>query len=291
MLSSALDQQNNISLNQAWQRLLVQLLTEGKLVAPRGLVTGEVVGNRIVFDASRPVVTVAERQLGYRFLCAEAAWIMDGDDRVETIAPYSKEISRFSDDGVKFFGAYGPKILDQREYVISTLAADRSSRQAVISIWRENPPTTRDVPCTLTLQWLIRDTSLHCVASMRSSDAWLGIPYDGFNFSMLTLGLLLELRRRFPADWSPVDLGTITLQLGSSHLYEKNFEAALNCAVSRNYRWGNRDGLMVPDYDITQLGSAEKLNSWNGLADHLWKRAKRVPTAVPLFSQLLETEK
>ena len=288
MLSSALDQQNNISFNQAWQRLLVQLLTEGKLVAPRGEVTREVVANRVVFDASRPVITVAERKLGYRFLCAEAAWIMSGDDRVFTIAPYSKEISRFSDDGVKFFGAYGPKIRDQLDHVRESLLGDRSSRQAVISIWRESPPKTRDVPCTVSLQWLVRDMALHCIASMRSSDAWLGVPYDGFNFSMLTLGLLLELRRVAPNDWNATSLGGVTLLLGSSHLYEPNFADALRCAVSRDYRWGNRDGLTVSDAGLTLMGSTERVSSWEALKQHLWNRAQRVPTTVPLFSEFIE---
>lgn len=272
MLSSATSPENNISFNRAWQRLLLQILAHGKTVAPRGQETRELLANRITFDAARPVITVAERKLGYRFLCAEAAWIMDGQNRVETIAPYSREISRFSDDGVIFYGAYGPKIRDQLDYVVNTLASDASSRQAVISIWRENPPQTRDVPCTVSLQFIRRDMGLHCIASMRSSDAWLGVPYDGFNFSMLTLGLLLELRAATPG-WHDVGLGTTTLLLGSSHLYARNFEGARDCALSQSYL--QQSGRSVGADGIYVHCSHEEVKSWSVLTEQLWALARR----------------
>lgn len=282
MLSSATDPSNYLSFNTAWQRLLAQLLTEGRVVAPRGQETREVIANRVVFDATRPVITVEERSLGYRFLCAEAAWIMEGSNRVADIAPYSKEISHFSDDGLTFFGAYGPMIHTQLEHVLHALVRDMSSRQAVISIWRPNPPDTKDVPCTVSLQWFRRDTQLHCVASMRSSDAWLGVPYDGFNFSMLTLGLLLELRKR-SSDWRTVTLGTTTLLLGSSHLYERNYAGAQTCAFSKQYRVG-RDGPQVVDHFLGEL------RSWETLNDHLWALARRNGGILqsPLLNELLE---
>lgn len=191
--------------------------------------TKELIAYRRTFDMRFPIVTIDHRNLGYRFLCAEAAWILSGDDRVATIAPYSKHISQFSDDGITFHGAYGLKIRDQLDFVISTLINDRTSRQAVINIWRENPPRTKDVPCTINLQFLIRGPYIHTIANMRSSDAWLGWPYDVFNFTMVTAYLMLRLQRQ---GLGRLQLGTLTLAAGSQHLYEPDWPGAMKCLGS-----------------------------------------------------------
>lgn len=175
---------------------------------------------------SHPVMGVQERGLGYKFMAAEAAWILSGDNRVATIAQYSKQISRFSDDGEFFFGAYGPKIRDQLPYIMQTLARDVDSRQAVINIWREQPRQTKDVPCTISLQWLIRSNQLHCFDTMRSSDAWLGWPYDVFNMSMVSIYLLAALRRHHPQTFNQVTLGNLYLTAASQHLYEEQLTQA-----------------------------------------------------------------
>ena len=222
----------HISATHAWTKLL-QTLTSHEIdsVAPRDQQTKEVLGVSTSFDMCYPVVTNATRNLGYKFLAAEAAWILSGDNRVETIAPYAKKIGDFSDDGIRFFGAYGPRIVDQISYIVDTLVRDCHSRQAVMTIWRPNPRATKDVPCTVSVQWLIRNGQLHCIDSMRSSDAWLGWPYDVFNFSLLSAMIAVEYRMRTGVYLAP---GTFTLIAGSHHLYERNYERAKSIADIRS---------------------------------------------------------
>jgi thymidylate synthase len=162
----------------------------------RGLQTMEILSHQTEVDMSYPIVTLKARKLGYKFMCAEAWWILTGQNTVETIKPYSKEIERFSDDGVYYNGAYGPRIVDQLTYAVDCLAKDPSSRQAIIEIWRPNPRDSKDVPCTIAVQFLIRDNHLYCIDTMRSSDLWLGWPYDIFNFTMLSARILELLAKR-----------------------------------------------------------------------------------------------
>lgn len=223
---------------EAWLRQLRLLYNEGHEVIPRGKRTREVVGSQVKVDMRSPMVLWAPRKLSYKFMAAEAWWIMVGSDRVADISPYNPKISQFSDDGVVFAGAYGPKFALQREYVAQTLAKDPSSRQAVINIWRENPGPSKDVPCTLSLQFLIRGgVEIHCVASMRSSDVWLGLPYDIFNFTMLTAAIALDVQQRSVDHGTPTHQlapGQLHLTLGSSHLYEENFEQARGALAAWN---------------------------------------------------------
>ena len=103
---------------------------------------------------------------------------------------------------------------------LTALEKDKSTRQAVINIWRENPRSSLDVPCTLSLQFFLREASdelwLHTTATMRSNDVWLGTPYDTFNFSAISFYLCLLLNQRE----TKCKLGKLTIQAGSRHLYE-----------------------------------------------------------------------
>ncbi len=209
--------------NLAWTALLENIMSVGHLTHPRGMPTKEILGCKSVISMHNPVITINERALGYRFLPAEAAWIISGYNTVDDIRPYSKAISNFSDDGAFFFGAYGPRIKDQLPHVISALRKDFDSRQAVLTIWRESPPASKDIPCTVSMQWTIRDNELHCFANMRSSDAWLGVPYDWFNFSMVSAYLLLWLRK-LDTRFSEVALGNLHFYAASQHLYESNWD-------------------------------------------------------------------
>jgi thymidylate synthase len=215
--------------NTAWLELLSALMSAPH-GAPRGLATRELLQVTSVIDMRRPVVTQPARKLGYRFMAAEAAWILRGDNRVATIKPFSPRIVEFSDDGETFFGAYGPRIKAQLPYVVDKLTQDQSSRQAGIVIFRESPPETKDVPCTLTLQWMIRGRRLHCFANMRSSDIWLGWPYDVFNFTCVTACLWRMLREREEFNVSTpsvvLEPGNLYLTAASQHVYEHNMESA-----------------------------------------------------------------
>jgi thymidylate synthase len=218
-----------MDINIVWKKLISDLINQVGTYSPRGAATKEILGYQTQIDMNNCVLDVPKRNIGKSFRYAEAAWILSGDNRVKTIAPYSKMISQFSDDGVRFFGSYGPKIVDQISYVIDTLHQDKNSRQAVINIWREKPPKSKDIPCTCSLQFLVRDNKMQCIATMRSSDAWLGWPYDVFNFTCVSIYTLLQLKHLYNELYT---LGTLTVNAGSQHIYERDWEKAKVCIHS-----------------------------------------------------------
>ena len=69
---------------------------------------------------------------------------------------------------------------------------------------------------------------LHCIQSMRSSDVWLGYPYDAFNAAMLTTYIILLLRERAKRGRKDLKLGYHTLMVGSQHIYEPQWQSALD---------------------------------------------------------------
>lgn len=215
------------SANFEWLSELSWVLNKGNSVAPRGQVTKEALQQTAIVNMRRPVVTLEERKLSTKFLGGEAYWILSGDNRVETIAPYNKNIVNYSDDGQTFFGAYGPRILSQLDYVVDKLKSDADTRQAVLTIWRENPPETKDVPCTVAVHFMIRDHKLNCHVYMRSNDLWLGFPYDVFNFSMLSHLVCCRLNAFVVENGGVIiEPGMLYHTASSRHIYEQHFEQA-----------------------------------------------------------------
>lgn len=206
------------TVNEMYQKMLTTIIANGEHVRPRGLPTREIRPLVVrLEDSLNNIITLKSRRLNYSFMAAEWLWTAWGREDVEMITHYNKQLAKFSDDGKTFFGAYGVRIAEQLSYVLKTLRRDPNSRQAVLSLWRPNPPVTKDVPCTSLMQFMIRSGQLEAIVTMRSSDAWLGIPYDIFNFTRVQAGIAAELG---------LTPGPITLQLGSSHLYESDLVRA-----------------------------------------------------------------
>jgi hypothetical protein len=179
--------------------------------APRGLATHEQLDYIVTLYPADDgnVLDIPARNLNYKFLVAEWLWVMFGHADVASIAQYNGVMRRFSDDGVFLTGAYGPHVSGGIHTVLRKLKEDPMTRQAVIQIPRPQI-RTKDEPCTLSLQFILRNHELNCIATMRSSDIWLGMPYDVFTFTQIQNCLAGALG---------VERGFFSLHAGSSHLY------------------------------------------------------------------------
>lgn len=203
-----------------WITLLQDLLENGVVSSPREKMTKELLNVTLVVEHGLSNVMVHKlRDINYRFMIAEWLWIAAGLEDVATIAQYNSIMKNFSDDGQILSGAYGPRIKVQMNYILEKLKLP-DSRQAVATIWTSSPAESKDIPCTISLQWFVRNRFLHCTVNMRSSDLWLGLPYDYFTFSQLTNQIGSTLG---------IPIGTITMNLASSHLYEENWEKGSKC--------------------------------------------------------------
>lgn len=248
-------------INTEYKKLLNTIYEAGEKQVCRNYSTIEVLNCMTEVPMVKPLVTLSKRKLGYKFAVAEAVWITSGDNKVATIAPYASMISKFSDDGQFFFGAYGPKIIDQIPYIGQCFKKDLYSRQAVINIWREKPPVSNDIPCTLSLQFIMRKGEngklyMHIIDTMRSSDAWLGVPYDWFSLSMVGVYVTLYIRSLLKVDVYP---GIFTLNAGSQHLYEGGF----------NYNIDKVKEAMADDEELFEYAPLD-INEFNDHHDFLF---------------------
>lgn len=154
----------------------------------------------------------------------ELLWYLSGSDQLDFIKPY---IRRYEDDAVDgvLQGAYGPRLhrkngcINQIENVADLLNRRPGSRRAVIQLFDAEDIATekKEIPCTTTMQLHLRDDQLHMSTTMRSNDAYWGLPHDIFCFTMLQEMFACRLGVR---------LGTFIHHVGSMHIYDEYIEAA-----------------------------------------------------------------
>lgn len=228
---------------EVWLDLLDSIINNGQVIGPRGMKTTELLCSTSIVDMNFPIVDIKERKVSYSFMFAEAWWILSGKDDVASLKKYAPSISQYSDNGINFSGAYGPRVVEQIQYVLETLCKDICSRQAIIEIWRPYPGPSKDIPCTLSLQFLIRNGKINCIATMRSSDAWIGFIYDVFVFSCIASYVMMLINSSYGAHFK---LGYLYLTAGSQHLYDKNYSNAFKILEKE---LDNTCGISPPLYD------------------------------------------
>jgi thymidylate synthase len=242
---------------EAWQHVVGRILKDGYPVISRGKGTLERQDISFSFAMDQPIMQIPARSMNYKFMAAEADWITTGSNQVEDLIKYNSKMAQFSDDGVILSGAYGIPFKEQFAYVIKCLLNDPFTRQAALTIWKPDPYPSKDIPCTIAMVFSIRNGEFNSHVFMRSSDAWLGLPYDMFSFAMMALQVLCEYNKVTKSKIKP---GHVFMSLVSSHLYDEH--VALASDIIHNF----------PDWDHFDMPSWCWMN-WDMVEAHLrnWK--------------------
>lgn len=200
-----------------WYKLLTDNpnITESR----DGNVVGEVINAiTMIKDPTRCIMKSETRKLPMRYCIGELLWYLSANNSLKEIQKYTQNWDRMSDDGETVNSNYGYCIkkkfgFDQWEYVKSLLKENPNTRQAVIHIKTADNSPSKDVNCTVCLQFFIRENKLYLTVYMRSNDLWIGFPYDVFQFTAMQILMSMELG---------LELGSYMHIDGSLHLYERN---------------------------------------------------------------------
>lgn len=192
---------------------------------PRGQLIRELLVPTLqLTNPRRRLLSSPARDANYRFATGEFLWYFRGASDLESLAYYNPRMRQWSDDGLTLNSAYGAILKPQWMAMAAVLRADPDSRRAVATIYSGDYLTrvTKDVPCTSTLQFFIRENRLHLHVTMRSNDVIWGLTNDLFSFTLLQECFLLLMRSEYPT----LELGHYYHTAGSMHLYERHFDMA-----------------------------------------------------------------
>ncbi len=159
---------------------------------------------------------------------AEVFWVMSGSDKIDPfLSFFLPRAADFSDDGVTWRGAYGPRIygsnqvqgvidifkkegLDTRRAVISIYDALKDSPKGLKDIYRLD--ASKDIPCNNMLHLYVRDGKLNCNAFSRSGDVVWGVT----NINIVEWTVLME----YIAQEIGVEVGVYSHFVTNVHIYD-----------------------------------------------------------------------
>ena len=206
------------TLDDALLRLYPELLSRASNVsASRGDNT-EILGVLIEIAIPRARLSRSETRGKLFSSFGELLWYLTGGNQLDFIEPYIRRYRDESEDGLTVYGGYGRRLFQQRGHnqiqnVIELLRARPTSRRAVIQLFNAEDIAAEysEIPCTTTLQFFVREDMLHLIVTMRSNDAYIGLPHDVFCFTMLQEIVARSLNR---------EIGSYRHFVGSMHLYD-----------------------------------------------------------------------
>jgi thymidylate synthase len=206
------------------RRVFYKLLRSKNRINPSRGEAWEEIGILLQITNPRARLSRSERK-GTLFSClGELLWYLAKTKDLRFISYYVPRYEDESEDGQTVYGGYGPRLFkmdghNQVKNVTKLLKKNPDSRRAVIQLFDASDIAVRhtEIPCTCTLQFMIRHGHLHMFTNMRSNDAFLGLPHDVFAFTML---------QEIMARTLGVELGTYNHAVGSLHLYERHRDSA-----------------------------------------------------------------
>ena len=210
---------------RVYPEIVRYVLEQGLRRAPRGELTRDVGLAVIVLETPRQALPVGlGRDVNRNIAAAEAIQLIGGFAQPDLLTRASPNFKRYARPDGTFHGAYGARVKYQVGAAVAKLRKDPDTRQAVITLWDpwlDNLEGEKDYPCTVMIQFETNERELCMNVVMRSSDVWLGLPYDMFQFGQLQLSVARTL------GMTPGWYQHTTLSL---HLYERDVAAARQLA-------------------------------------------------------------
>lgn len=221
--------------------LLNDVLTAGVEKGDRtGTGTLSVFGRQYRHDLAEGFPLLTTKKLHFKSIVNELIWFLKGDTNTAWLKENGVSIwDEWATDSGDLGPIYGQQwtqwptqsgdTINQIDYVIDCLKNNPDSRRILFHGWnveylpdetispQDNVKQGRMAlpPCHLLYQFYVANNKLSAQLYIRSSDSFLGLPYN-----TASLGLLVHML----AQQCDLDLGEIIVTTGDSHIYTNHIE-------------------------------------------------------------------
>jgi len=205
----------------------------GKISYPRGLKIFEIQNFYQMFKPYWRFTNFKNRNLNLDYIKREFMWYLNGDKFDLSICNYAKMWNKFiREDGI-IYSNYGQYIFGELNQFIKayeTLAEDKDSRRACIIILQPYhiiDINSKEIPCTYSISFLIRENKLDMIVRMRSQDSWYGFASDIPCFSFIHEMMYIMLKDSY----SDLHYGNYHHYVDSFHIYESQVIRATDIVI------------------------------------------------------------
>ena len=192
------------------------------------------------------------RRMFPRTAAAEVAWYLLGTKDVSFIREYAPIWDKFvEEDGFTVAGAYGHRWRshfgrDQIEDAIATLQDNPTDRRVAVFAWDPGADglgqPSKNVPCPMGFTFSIVDGRLNSAFIIRSSDVFVGLPYDVMGHALLMLAMATSIG-------GLKGLGTMSVTLAHPHLYGVHRQMAYDSLQTQD----PQDSRVMPSWSVEQI--------------------------------------
>ncbi len=229
--------------------LLQDILANGTIKGDRtGTGTSSVFGRQIRHDLSTGFPLLTTKKLHFKSIANELIWFLSGDTNTEWLKNHGVSIwNEWATETGDLGPVYGKQwtawptkdggSINQIDYVINTLKNNPNSRRILFHAWNVeylpdesiSPQANAEQgkmalpPCHLLYQFYVADNKLSAQLYIRSSDSFLGLPYNTASLALLTHMLAQQ------CDLIPHE---IIISIGDLHAYS-NHTAQIETQLSR----------------------------------------------------------
>jgi thymidylate synthase len=218
--------------------LLQDILENGYQKGDRtGTGTLSVFGRQLRFDLNNGFPLLTTKKLHFKSIVNELLWFLKGDTNTKWLKENGVSIwDEWADENGNLGDIYGAQWvnwnnegINQIDKVIDDLKHNHNSRRILFHAWnvsllpdekispQENVKNGKMAlpPCHLLYQFYVADNKLSAQLYIRSSDSFLGLPYNIASIALLTHMLAKECN---------LGLGEVIITTGDSHIYNNHFE-------------------------------------------------------------------
>ena len=215
---------------KAYLDLLDHILKTGTLKGDRtGTGTLSLFAHQMRFPLNEGFPLLTTKRLHLKSIIHELLWFIQGDTNVRYLRENGVSIwDEWADENGELGPVYGHqwrawqgadgKTIDQIQNVISQIKQNPNSRRLLVSAW--NPSDIDKMalpPCHVLFQFYVANGKLSCQLYQRSTDVFLGLPFNIASYALLTM-MVASVCELEPGDFIHTS--------GDIHLYTNHLEQA-----------------------------------------------------------------
>lgn len=224
----------NININKEFKNI-VSIILDTDEISIRNLKLKEKLFTTISINPYNSIVNFDSRQFNWKYFCGELFWYLQGNNNIGDILYFSKFWDLLKDKNNNVNSNYGKILIHdnpQIKWVIDNLLKDNNTRKAILTINSEKFQfnNENDFPCTMYLNFFIRDNKLNMKVQMRSNDIFYGFTYDVPFFSLIQQSIYLILKKYI----FNLEMGMYYHCSDNTHIYDKHYKLSNKILLDKN---------------------------------------------------------
>lgn len=211
-------------------KLIAEILKNGKSKPTRG-VHGikSIFGYQMHFDLRHGFPLLTTKKMPFNLLLHELLWFVSGSSNIKYLQDHKIHYwDEFADKDLNLGPVYGVQWrhwkgqdgqeFDQLQWAIDQIKNNPHSKAIIVSAWNvADLEAMRLPPCHTMFQFDVTKGKLRMQLYQRSSDVFLGLPFNIAQYAML-LQMVAEL--------TGLEARELVISIGNAHLYNNQLEPA-----------------------------------------------------------------